>query len=68
MTRKPAKRDRKKEEERRPSASPVCYLEDPEIDPAYLWAEEGDAKSDADGSSRRPSPRPRGEGGPRRRR
>ncbi len=25
--------------ERRPSASPVCYADEPGIDPAYMWAE-----------------------------
>jgi len=33
---------------RKPSASPVCYAEDPEIDPAYMWAQ--------------PSPKPKSKG------
>ncbi len=28
---------------RRPSASPVCYADEPGIDPAYMWAETGAA-------------------------
>lgn len=67
MTRKPAKRA-KGEEARRPNASPVCFLDDRAIDPAYLWAEDSEAEPHGDSSSPRPSPRPRGEGGLRRRR
>jgi len=37
-------------------ASPVCYLDSPEVDPAYLWAQE---KTDRNPSPQ-PSPRKRG--------
>jgi hypothetical protein len=51
---------------RKPSASPVCYAEDPEIDPAYMWAQpapkpkakrKGGAKAESAPPPRKPAKR-----------